>query len=1347
MMASSFEHPKIDWDASDLYLEFERFRSHVGFVLAGPLSDLEANQHAGWLGTWIGEQGREIYKTLEWADGEKEDPEVVLDKFAAYVRPRKNKRIARHRFKQRKQGASEGFDNFVKDLRIMLMDCEYADSDDMLIDAIIAGVREKRVQERLLDKGEDLNLAKALEIPQQFEMSQKQMKIVREEDTKVSFMSSRAKHAAHHKNVKSYDHKQVKPKQQRQTSENKTRNCSKCGKDPRHPWNEGKCPAKGSICSHCRKPNHWAAACHSRTVSSVGVESGDPQYEENEEILDINLTREDVPVAIVTDDKWITEISILSQQVEFRIDTGAKCNTMTLNSYQSLMHTGELKRSNKVLRTYSNHKLKPVAAVDLPLAYKDRKARAELEIIDIEQENVLSGTTAEALGLIVRLDSLQDGNKVSKVSTVNDAKKKQNTHVPVGLEDFPELTRTTGTLPGKYTIKIDPEAKPVVHPVRRQPVALRAKIEEKLNEMVEDGHIAKVDQPTEWVSSMVVVTRMDKIRICIDPSDLNNAIKREHYPMRTIEEVVSTMPDAKVFSVLDAKSGFLQIELDEDSSFLTTFNTPIGRFRWLRLPFGIKCAPEIFQRIIDQMLEGISGATGIMDDILIAAPTMKEHDEILRKVIERATSYNLKLNFTKCHIRQSEVPYVGHRITAGGLKPDPAKTEAVRCMPPPTDKEGVRRFLGFVTYLSKFIPNLSEIDAPLRQLTKNDIEFTWEPVQQQAFERLKHLCTHHPVLKFFDVTKPVEIYCDASSFGLGAVLLQDNQPVAFSSRSMTDAETRYAQIEKEMLSIVHACIKFHHYIFGKHVTVYNDHKPLEDIYKKPLLSTPMRIQRMRLRLQWYDITVKYRRGKDMELPDTLSRAQLPDNTPETGSHECVSMLNFVSVSDEKYAELQERTKVELGLLQQMIQRGWPDSRREVLTPVQPYWDSRSQLAVSDGIVYKGMRIVVPPTMQKHMLELIHQSHLGMVKSKQRAREVLYWPGMSAEIEVMIRNCSKCAEIQNRLPNQPLMPTETPELPFEEVASDLFEFEGKQYVILVDYYSKYIEVSELKDQRSRTTIEALKAHFSRHGIPASLRTDNGPQYSAEEFKEFCKSYGIVHKTSSPHTPHSNGEAERAVQTVKRLWSKAPDKHLALLDYRTTPLESVGLSPAQLLMGRRPRNNLPTARALLKPMNYDSIKVKRQLDKTKHAQKFYHDRKRAGRPRTDLRPGDEVRMQPYPGNKRWTPGVILKQHSAPRSYVVETGGKTFRRSSQHLRTSTATANQSRHVWYDNELWLERPETPAPKEQRPPAAPPELNPSPRRSTASPEVPQHSPRPQPGELYTTRRGRVIKPPDRMDL
>uniref|UniRef100_A0A8C6KIQ6 Gypsy retrotransposon integrase-like protein 1 n=1 Tax=Nothobranchius furzeri TaxID=105023 RepID=A0A8C6KIQ6_NOTFU len=435
-----------------------------------------------------------------------------------------------------------------------------------------------------------------------------------------------------------------------------------------------------------------------------------------------------------------------------------------------------------------------------------------------------------------------------------------------------------------------------------------------------------------------------------------------------------------------------------------------------------------------------------------------------------------------------------------------------------------------------------------------------------------------------------------------------------------------------MLSIVHACTEFHHYIFGKQVTVYNNHKPLEDIFKKSLLSTPMRIQRMRLRLQWYDLKTQYRRGKNMELPDTLSRAQLKCNTPELEGLECVSMLDHIAVSDEKYDELQTRTGEELQELQVRIRQGWSVHRRDVPGSIQPYWDSRSQLTVYDGVVYKGPRVVVPPSMRKYMLGLITS---GTVKSKQRAREVLYWPGMSSEIEEMVRNCSKCVEFQNKLPRLPLSPTETPDLPFEQVGSDIFEFESKQYLVIVDYYSKLIEVDELKDPRSRTVIETLKAQFSRHGIPSILRTDNGSQYTAEQFKGFYESYGISHRTSSPHTPYSNGEAERAVQTVKRLWNKAPDKHLALLDYRTTPLESVSLSPEQLLMGRRPRNLLPTSKLLLVPKAHDPNQIKQRLDKSKAFQKFHYDKKRATSIPTHhfpLVPGDEVRMQPHPGSAR-------------------------------------------------------------------------------------------------------------------
>ena len=328
---------------------------------------------------------------------------------------------------------------------------------------------------------------------------------------------------------------------------------------------------------------------------------------------------------------------------------------------------------------------------------------------------------------------------------------------------------------------------------------------------------------------------------------------------------------------------------------------------------------------MDQMLEGIEGATAIMDDILIAGSNTEQHDAVLCKVIERATTYNLKLNLQKCLIRQPAVPYIGHLLTSEGLKPDPSKVAAVRAMPTPKNKDDVKRFLGFVTYLAKFIPNLSELDAPLRELLKIDAVFDWQPAQEEAFIKLKEQCCSQPVLKYFDVRKPVEIQCDASQHGLSAVLIQDGQPIAYSSRSLTDVEGRYAQIEKEMLSIVHACKKFHPYIFGKEVTVYNDHKPLEQILKKPLLAAPMRLQRMILNLQWYDLIVKYRKGKEMYLPNTLSRAYLPDTpNPEITDLEPVSTLDFPSITKDKYTELQEHTQRELNQLQSTTLNGWPN---------------------------------------------------------------------------------------------------------------------------------------------------------------------------------------------------------------------------------------------------------------------------------------------------------------------------------------------------------------------------------------------------------------------------------------
>ena len=532
-----------------------------------------------------------------------------------------------------------------------------------------------------------------------------------------------------------------------------------------------------------------------------------------------------------------------------------------------------MSKSHSKLVAYAGQRIQAKGKVMLTCQYKDKKYDVEFEVIKNKAPAILGGESCEEMGLVKRLHVLKTESDI--------------------LGEYEDLFTGLGCIPGVYHIKTDPEVTPVVHAPRKVPVAMKEKIETELKRMESLGVITKQTEPTDWVNSMVTVTKPNKVRICIDPQDLNTAIKREHHPLRTItiEEVVAEMPNAKFFSVLDANHGFWQIQLDEESSHLCTFNTPFGRYRFKRLPSGISSAPEVFQRCIARHLEGLEGVVNVIDDILVWGESIEQHDRRLRQLLERLRSINLKLNRSKCKIRMTEISYIGHVLSEQGLKPDPEKIRAIQDMPAPEDKAALQRFTGLLQYLSKFIPNLSDISAPLRKLDGN-VEWHWGTEQQQSFDKLKALVSQAPVLKYYDVNKPVTLSVDASSEGLGAVLLQEGQPVAYGSRALTDCQKRYAQIEKELLAIVFGCEKFHQYIYGRRVHVESDHKPLEVIFKKSLLSAPARLQRMLMRLQKYSLDVKYKPGKEMHIADALSRVFLNEHNEKLLDEELE--VNFVN---------------------------------------------------------------------------------------------------------------------------------------------------------------------------------------------------------------------------------------------------------------------------------------------------------------------------------------------------------------------------------------------------------------------------------------------------------------------
>ena len=473
-------------------------------------------------------------------------------------------------------------------------------------------------------------------------------------------------------------------------------------------------------------------------------------------------------------------------------------------------------------------------------------------------------------------------------------------------------------------------------------------------------------------------------------------------------------------------------------------------------------------------------------------------------------------------------------------------------------------------------------------------------------------------------------------------------------------QERYAQIEKELLAVVFGCAKFAEYIVGRDVTVESDHKPLEAIMKKPLHVAPLRLQRMLVQLQRFPgINVVYKRGDGLHLADALSRAHLEEQLTNAEQLD-INLVEDV-ISDHQLARFAEATKEDaiLSDLQQVILSGWPDSKGQVPPNAQEFWNYRDELTVAWGLIVKGQKIVVPSSLRGEMLEKLHEGHLGINKTIARARDVLFWPRMSVEITEKIKNCPVCLENRPSQQPEPLKSHEIPPLPWAKVGTDILHKNGRNYLVTVDYYSKWPEMTLLPSMTSTGVITALKSQFARYGVPSVVVSDNGPCYNSAEFRKFSEDWGFEHITSSPGYPQSNGQSEGTVKTVKAMLEKAGDPYKALLSYGNTPLEEVNLSPSQMLMGRRLRTSIPVTEDLLKPQLYDPEDVLPKLKERQRKQKLQHDRKAKELP--PLRDGEVVRVRE--GNK-WKPARVTQVLPSPRSYKVETERGEYRRNRRHL-----------------------------------------------------------------------------------
>uniref|UniRef100_A0A5S6QFE8 RNA-directed DNA polymerase n=1 Tax=Trichuris muris TaxID=70415 RepID=A0A5S6QFE8_TRIMR len=1061
--------------------------------------------------------------------------------------------------------------------------------------------------------------------------------------------------------------------------------CKKCG-FPAHSKGQ-KCPAVGKLCNCCKRMGHFARMCRSKQQARSSAAAVQNQGEPERAYFLGALSHVD-PYArrSQSTSPWRVELIVNGVATRFKIDTGA--DVTCIPEGRPGIPSGLLPARSLKLFGPSGGALRVIGFFRTTLKHGDCTRTEDCYVVRGLAEALLSRDASEQLRLVQRLNEVSgldepamcgfsklDGNKSTDRQTLDSICSKDAYFAEVRKE-FPELFDGLGLLEGEYNIQLKADAKPHALTVpRRVPLHYRGMLRDQLNQMVSDGVIRPVTEPTDWCSGIVVVPKKDgaSVRICVDLTELNKGVRRSLLTLPSVEEELALLSGAVVFSKLDANAGFWQVRLSKESSLLTTFITPFGRFCFNRLPFGISSAPEYFQSRMNDILAGLPGVLCHMDDILVFGSSRQEHDRRLRDVLERLRSKGLTLN-AKCQFGRNSLTFLGHVISAKGVLPDPSKVEAIANMPPPVDVQGVRRFNGMINHVGRFIDKLADKMKPLRDLLKEGVDFVWGQPQQRAFEQLKNDLLQCTQLALFDPAGKTIVSADASQNGLGAVLLQETsegkrRPVAFASRCLTDTEQRYAQIEKEAYAVTWACERFYMFLVGKKFHVETDHRPLVALFSaKCLDDLPPRIQRFRMRLMRFNFSISYVPGKQLITADALSRAPVsqPSEMDEDLASEistyaaCVVASGHATENRLKQVAAHQREDEICKQLIALCKSGWPASKGKVNADCQPFWRYRYHLSVlDDGLLLYDHRLVIPKGLRREMLERIHCGHQGFVRCKDRARASIWWPGISHEIEEMVENCVPCASLRQAR-HEPMLPTLLPAYPWQVVASDIFTFRSKDYLVVIDYYSRYIEFSLLPDKTAATVIELMKAIFSRHGIPEIVRCDNGPCFSAFEFSEFANAYQFQLVTSSPRYAQSNGEAERAVLTVKSMLEKSDDIHLALLAYRTTPMAS-GFSPAELLFGRNLRTNIPVLASSLLPRQVDHGVFRERDAIEKKRQCTAYDRRHGARMREPMKAGQEVLVK---DRKQY--GSIVGEHPlAPRSHeIMMDGGGTLRRTTFHL-----------------------------------------------------------------------------------
>jgi hypothetical protein len=1089
-----------------------------------------------------------------------DDVQDIIHKMYAYLRLKRNALLDRHLFFQRNQSFSESVDEYHMKLEALLSQCNYGSKmnaelhEEILRDRIISGLNSKEVQERLLEKPlETLTLEKTLNIVRAAEVSKQGSKELNDESVinKVTKMEG------------NFRRKYQKSSYRQEKESSLGQKCLRCGGQ-----HAKECPAKQSSCNFCHKQGHWEKQCYLKrnSVQQNEIEE-DPKEINTIHLFSLKLNRKfPAPTATI-----LTTVGNTTKPLRWLLDTGAEASIMSPNHLE-VFGKPQLKPVSCHVQVADGSRVKVLGKIIVTVEHRAIKKQIEVLVVTGPKQCIMSFTSLVDLNIIPK--GWPKNIDVQAISMNKDMKNElvfpkeiENKELREELfkefaEVFPEDESIEPLRPMKgpeMKIELSEDAKPFKRfKANTIPFHWQDSVKKQLEVMVKKCIIEPVPlgQVGDWVLAMVPVPKQGgsgEPRITIDFVPLNKYVKRQGYPTRTPAEEISQIPGGMMwFTTLDSRHGYWQVPLAKESQHLTTFITPWGHFRFKRNAMGLINAGDEHNERGDKAIEGIPNVKKIVEDIIIYDMDYETHVRRVKEVLKRCKEHGITLSRKKAHIAQRKVDWCGYTLCREGYTVSQKLVEGLTKFPCPKNRTDVRSFCGLVQQFEALSPHLTDLMEPIRALLSPKVTFLWTEDQEKAFKDVIKELSSPRVLTFFRADANLRLETDAAQkTGFGFALWQEEpngmwKLLRCGSRTVSSAESRYSVTESELTAVVSAIKKLRLYLRGKKFTLITDHKPLVPILNHKGLDEieSPRIVRLKEKLSGFKFNTEWRQGVKHTVADVFSR--YPVSTPtcedQEGEKDIEDFAKEFAISAVKIVDpildgIKEETfkdKIQCEL-KKAITEGFPQKNMNPL--LSDYYKLRDSLTVTDDLILFGTRIVVPQKLRKCVLQKLHAAHQGLERTLRRARQCVFWPGITNDINNIVRNCKQCEVHKASQRKEPLLQDERPTRPGEAIAADLFSCEGREYLAITDKYSGWLDVSDFPGAINSLAVQkTFMEWFLTMGVPNRLTTDNGPQFKSEEFSYFCQEWGIEHDKSSPYHHISNGYGEAAVCSAKDMVRK-------------------------------------------------------------------------------------------------------------------------------------------------------------------------------------------------------------------